>query len=76
MPSEVPQVPSEVPPPSVTVHVPDVSSKAAAVTGVPKRMWRRRSNRSTTWLRYRSVSGWAAKCSCHCQSSNSSRENR
>ena len=31
--------------------VPDASSYSAEVTRAPKRMWRRRSNRSTTWFR-------------------------
>ncbi len=40
-----------VPSPTTTVHFPDDSSYAAEVTLAPNRMWRRRSNRSTTWLR-------------------------
>ena len=40
-------VPSSV----VTAQVAVASSQTAAVTVVPKRMWRRRSNRSTTWFR-------------------------
>ena len=42
-----PAVPSSV----VTVQVPDASSDTAEVTVAPKRMWRRRSKRSTTWFR-------------------------
>ena len=34
-----------------TVHVADASSYLASVTFAPNRMWRRRSKRSTTWLR-------------------------
>ena len=34
-----------------TIQVADSSSQTAEVTRAPNRMWRRRSNRSTTWLR-------------------------
>ena len=42
---------SSVPSLTTTVHVPDDSSYTADVTLASKRMWRRRSNRSTTWFR-------------------------
>jgi hypothetical protein len=41
-----------------TIHRPAASSKVAAVTRVPKRKSLRRLNRSATWFRYRSISGW------------------
>src|SRR5262245_3659490 len=62
--------------PTSTIHVPDDWSYVAELTLAPHRMWRRRSNRSTTWLRYCSISGWCAKCSRHSHSSNRSLENR
>ena len=40
-----------LPSPATTTQVAAVSSHTAEVTGASKRMWRRRSNRSTTWLR-------------------------
>ena len=39
-----------------TSHRPAASSNVAAATRVPSWMWRRRSKRSTTWLRYSSIS--------------------
>src|SRR5207247_758199 len=42
---------SSVPSLATTVHLPDDSSYTAEVTLAPNRIWRRRSNRSTTWLR-------------------------
>ncbi len=44
----------------VTVHSPLASSKLALFTRVPRRMLRRRSNRSATWSRYRRISWWSA----------------
>jgi hypothetical protein len=53
-----------------------LSSHRAEVTLLFSRMWRRRSNRSTTWLRYRSVSGCGANSSDQSHSCHSSSENR
>ena len=52
------------------------SSHTADVTLLFSRMWRRRSNLSTTRLRYRSVSGCGANSSDQSHSCQSSSENR
>ena len=64
--------PSSVP----VVQVAAPSSHTADVTLLFSRMWRRRSNLSTTWLRYRSVSGCWANSSDQSHSCHSSSENR
>ena len=48
------------------------SSNTADVTRLLSWMSRRRSNVSATWFRYRSVSGWDAKCSVQSHRSSSS----
>jgi len=65
---------SSPPSASTTVHIAVDSSKAADTTRASNWMWRRRSNRSTTFFLSRSVSRCSAKCSCLSHSSNSSRE--
>ena len=60
----------------MTCQVAEDSSQTAEVTLVLNRMWRRRSNLSTTWLKYRSFSAWPAKCSVHSHSLNSSSEKK
>ena len=60
----------------VVVQVALAPSQTADVTLLFSLMWRRRSNLSTTWLRYRSVSGCGANSSDQSHSCQSSSENR